>query len=80
MQIKPKCDMLIDQNKYIGSDPVGHCCFNEAVYQDSEYFACAECLEHIKAGDGKITIPQHGSVKYFSTMCNSIIERLKGAK
>ena len=71
MEIKPKCDMLIDQNKYIGADPVGHCCFNEATLSNGEYFMCEECGESLKSGDGRITIPATGSVRSFQKFCES---------
>ena len=65
MEIKPKCDMLLDQNRYVGGDPVGHCCFNDAALSDDEYFMCHECAESLRNKEGRVTIPRTGTVKTF---------------
>ena len=64
MIFKPTCDMLLDQNAYIGSDPIGHQCMNEAKYNDASCFICEECLNILHSDDYKrLTIPAEGSVK-----------------
>ena len=45
--IKIHCDMLIDQNVYIGEDPIGHKCLNEAILTDGIYNICGECAKMI---------------------------------
>lgn len=38
------CDMLIDQNVYIGDDAIGRKCSNEATYESSEgVLMCDDC-------------------------------------
>ncbi|MCP4764550.1 MAG: hypothetical protein GY870_22430 [archaeon] len=67
--IKPKCSMLIDQNLEIsngmgGSDPLGHTCYNDAVYTDGVYFYCKECKNAIfKGKDNHITKPDFNCVQ-----------------
>lgn len=61
--LKPKCDMLIDQNLYIGDDPVGHVCLNDAEYQAHGYFFCQECRDMLWEGTERIRFPPVGSVQ-----------------
>ena len=79
MKMKPKCSMLIDQNKYCdngqgGWDPVGHTCFNDAVVSDEQYFYCKECYEKILDGnDQNITKPNFNCVDTW----NAFIDQIK---
>ena len=57
MTIYPPCDMLIDQNRYIGSDPIGHACSNKATHTDGTYNVCESCLRMFKDEPERITIP-----------------------
>jgi len=45
--LTPRCRALIDQDRYIGADPVGHICFESAKYSvpiDSREFPiCEKC-------------------------------------
>lgn len=43
IMIFPKCDMMINQNRFIGADPIGHCCMNDAVFQTTTHFICDSC-------------------------------------
>lgn len=72
MTIIPKCDMLINQNIRIGSDPIGHICFNDAAFQNSEYFICEECHNHLINNTGNITVPLFGTVKTFNSFINKM--------
>jgi len=67
--IKPKCDMLRDQDLYIMESgakvPLGHACYNDANFQTETHYICKECSEMFKVGEGyKITVGL-GSVKTF---------------
>lgn len=45
------CDALIDQNRYIGDDPVGHACFNKAIsVTDTGHMLCKSCEELLSTG------------------------------
>jgi len=48
MNIPLFCEMLIDQNRYIGDDPVGYKCSNSAVqtvpFANKHYLICESCL------------------------------------
>lgn len=72
---KPKCSMLIDQNKYIdngmgGVDPLGHVCYNDAMYTDGVHFYCKECQEAIASGNSEhITMPPCNTVQAWSAVC-----------
>ncbi|MFX0139130.1 MAG: hypothetical protein ACFFDN_36145 [Candidatus Hodarchaeota archaeon] len=76
--IKPKCSMLIDQNKYIKNDggsidPLGHTCYNDADYSDGIHFYCNECKDKIlKEMDNNITKPNFNSVQAWAMMCELI--------
>lgn len=64
--IMPMCDMLIDQNKYIGDDPIGHACFNQAMFtMEDTHFVCVDCANKLKNGGGNVSIPVHGGVSPF---------------
>jgi hypothetical protein len=61
-ELKPKCDMLLDQSLVIDGDPCGHCCCNDAVYQGMGLFFCQRCVDLLAAGSERVTIPRAGSV------------------
>ena len=53
------CECLIDQNKYIGNDPVGHACFNRATKKATTemgtcYF-CDSCLQMLEEEPERLT-------------------------
>jgi len=78
MKFAPRCDMLIDQNKFIGEDNMGHCCYNEATKNDGQYYFCDECLDKLAdPNDNSITIPLIGSVKTWELMIVRINENIK---
>lgn len=60
--------MLIDQNKYIDGDPLGHACWNDAMYHDGNYFYCEECKNKIEAGDKSVTRPVFPIADMYSVM------------
>jgi hypothetical protein len=43
VDVKLKCECLIDQNIYNG-DPVGHSCYNDAEIEFNGYLVCRECM------------------------------------
>ena len=59
--VHPGCSGLIDQDRFIGDDPVGHVCYNDA----SEWFwsgglgwhVCVSCAASLHAGEGRVTLP-----------------------
>lgn len=56
MEVYVLCEMLIDQNRYIGPDPVGHRCMNRAEFEDAQgYLYCSLCKDII--GSGRLTLP-----------------------
>lgn len=59
MKIKRQCSMLIDQNRYIGDDPVGHKCFHDAAYKLDGYLFCEYCVTLLKTDPMRLTIPPH---------------------
>jgi len=74
--IKPKCEMLIDQNHFIGNDPIGHCCYNDADYRVGEYHICKDCLELLKEGSLKITVPPFGTASVWEVNTKNLIQSL----
>ena len=43
-----KCDSFIDQGLYIGEDPIGHSCSNDATKELDEILLCDSCVEILK--------------------------------
>jgi hypothetical protein len=75
--IHPSCDMLIDQNRYIDGDPVGHCCHNAATHVvGTTHFICDECIGLIKSGSDRITIPEAGSVAGWEDRAQAAIKSM----
>jgi len=78
--VQPICDMLIDQDRYIGSDPVGHYCGNPASHVlCGSHFICDSCAELLQSNPSRVTIPAHGSVIGWNdrvkTVLNSMLNR-----
>jgi hypothetical protein len=44
-QLAPLCDCLIDQNRFIGDDPIGHACHKPAKYHDHGINVCEDCMK-----------------------------------
>ncbi len=52
------CNMLIDQGRYIGTEPLGSVCYNEATWETAEgYLVCDRCREMIKANSDRVSFP-----------------------
>ena len=50
------CECLIDQGRYIGLDPVGYHCSNDAVREHSGGFIiCAGCLAMLRDAPHRVT-------------------------
>jgi hypothetical protein len=54
------CEALIDQDRYIGEDPVGHCCCNKATRKyernDQSVYVCDQCYEMIDTEPERVTL------------------------
>ena len=64
-----KCSGLIDQNRFIGDDPVGRACFEKAtLLTDTGHFLCEKCESLLSTG--RITLPpaRYREAEYISTM------------
>lgn len=75
-----KCDALLDQNRYIGDDPVGHACSNDAAYETSwidgaSILICESCKEILLSDLKRLTFytPYTGS-KYQEEMVKRFIK------
>lgn len=51
------CNMLIDQNRYIGEDPVGYKCSRAARWESDGYLVCDICREMFATEPERITVP-----------------------
>jgi len=62
--IVPTCSMLINQDLYIGGDPIGSACTNDAVAQDGIHFYCQKCLDNMDGDDPlyQVTKPPYADV------------------
>lgn len=56
---KYKCDILVDQHRYIGEDPVGYSCSGDVVKEDDNgRLWCQRCLDMLFGGEAhRLTIP-----------------------
>lgn len=52
MMLTVPCQVLIDQEIFIGDDPIGHCCRNPAmehvVVWGKDFWVCQECAQCVK--------------------------------
>lgn len=51
------CDARIDQGRYIGEDPIGYGCSNQAKYEIGGLHLCEECKTMLKDEPERITLP-----------------------
>lgn len=58
------CDILIDQGKYIGNDPVGFACTNEAKYEINSIHICERCFDLIKLEPSRVTFISTNTPNY----------------
>lgn len=79
-----KCEGLIDQDRIIGSDPVGHACYSNAVFEmpNEGPLLCKECAEGYKIGAEWLTVRGlHGmafqmkAMEWITTHFKSILEK-----
>jgi hypothetical protein len=69
--------MLIDQNRYIGDDPIGHHCMNDAAWEGYGYLFCKECAEMLTKEPERITFPPIGGKENQERILNGILTELK---
>ena len=76
MRIGLPCSCLIDQNRFIGEDPVGHCCTNEAAFRyecdKKEAFLCKSCYELFVENQSRVTV-QFSQIGQSEKMINKIL-------
>ncbi len=57
----PLCDGLIDQGRFIGSDPVGHACGAQATTCHRagglRWRVCERCASWLGQDNGRVTLP-----------------------
>jgi len=74
-----KCDLLIDQSKYIGLDPIGYSCFNNAEYEhNSGLLICERCMEILAISPERITFPISFGITYQTKILNNCINSEMG--
>lgn len=53
------CEMLVDQNRYVGDDPVGYRCTQAAAYEaPAGFLLCEGCKEKLDREPHRITLPR----------------------
>lgn len=52
-----KCDLLIDQGRKIGDDPIGYKCSQDAAYELGGYLVCEECKNIVMENPERLTYP-----------------------
>ncbi len=78
--VQPICDMLIDQDRYIGSDPVGHYCGNPTSHVlCGSHFICDSCVELLQSNPSRVTIPAHGSVIGWNDRVKTVLNSMLNA-
>jgi hypothetical protein len=80
--ISMSCDMLVDQRRYIGNDPVGHKCTMSAVWEDPDtgYLFCARCMDLYAFERHRLTFPPIGGRAYQEQAIKSIAARFTPTK
>lgn len=69
------CEMLIDQNLYIGGDPVGHSCSNPAAFETKEgYLLCQGCKKLWDNESHRLTLPNMFGKEYQLRVIHSIMK------
>ncbi len=59
------CDALIDQNRFIGSDPVGYRCVNPpSLIDEFGHFLCLECADLLSTGRITLGITNYREAEY----------------
>lgn len=54
------CEMLVDQGRRVGGDPVGYKCSRPPTgFLESGALICAECSRLLETAPGRITFPRH---------------------
>jgi hypothetical protein len=67
------CDALVDQNRYIGKDPVGYKCSRPAAFEHTlGFLLCEECREMLDSG--RITVPSQFGREYQKAVFDSVIK------
>lgn len=57
-EIPYHCEMLLDQNRFVGNDPVGHACMKEATWETPEGFlVCDNCKRLLTTQPEQLTFP-----------------------
>lgn len=58
------CEALIDQNRYIGEDPIGHCCTQPATKAYNGHALCASCYDLIQSEPERVHLtPPHAPLE-----------------
>lgn len=55
-----RCDMLVDQGRSIGSDPVGYKCYSPAEWEAQDYLFCDSCRRMLATEPHRLTFPPAG--------------------
>lgn len=45
------CDAYLDQGHYVGGDPIGHACTQDAVARRQNHDVCQDCLNLLESGN-----------------------------
>lgn len=74
-----KCEGLIDQGRYIGDDPVGSACCQDATKETpSGYLLCDRCTELLVSGSPRLTFlgGPHG-IEYQQEIVSKYVRELR---
>lgn len=69
----------MDQNRYIGEDPVGHKCQNDADFETvMGVLLCRDCYVHFMNNSGRVTFPAMYGKTYQINMFNAAVKDVLG--
>jgi hypothetical protein len=78
------CESMVDQNRYVGTDPIGYACARTAKYElEDGCLVCEECMRMLKEERDRITLPKvplgrEGQKDFFEKRLKEMLEiRLK---
>ena len=76
--LKYCCDFLVDQNRYIGNDNVGHSCTNDAESLTSEgALICKECIIMKEKNPERIILKPFYGIECQKIVFESLLEQWK---
>lgn len=84
MRIPFCCDALVDQDRFIGEDPIGYKCSSNAVYETTinkkDVLICLGCHTIFKEEPDRITFSNYTGIERQNELIRKIVGRMEKGK